>query len=171
MPCSFGLLPHPRSAACGLPSRLLEVTVTIRCIPLETAAYGTWVARPPRTTALPQLAAMAPVRPEGEAVLGAAPRGQEPRGLATAGWGDSNSGPPPDGWPGHGSPGGLTCGFLLLVVTAHARCIPLPDLPTSRVPTVDCRRSGPEATNHPAVVVSVTFSERSPWKLCAGSES
>jgi hypothetical protein len=28
------------------------VTVTIRCIPLVTAACGTWVARPARTTML-----------------------------------------------------------------------------------------------------------------------
>src|SRR5215213_4546344 len=53
MPCSFGLLPHPRSAACAKPSRLLRVTVTVRCIPLVTVAYDTWVARPARTTTLP----------------------------------------------------------------------------------------------------------------------
>jgi hypothetical protein len=41
MPCSFALLPHPRSAACALPSGRLRVTVTDRCIPLVTAAYGT----------------------------------------------------------------------------------------------------------------------------------
>jgi hypothetical protein len=52
MPCSFALLHHPRSAACGQPSRLLRVTVTIRWIPLVTAACGTWVARPARTTML-----------------------------------------------------------------------------------------------------------------------
>ena len=73
------------------------------------------------------------------------------------------------GWPGHGSLGGLRCGSSLPVVTARSPCIPY--LPTSRVPTVYRRRSGPEATNHPAVVVSVTFSERSPWKLCASSQS
>jgi hypothetical protein len=53
MPCSFGLLPHPRPATGGQPTGLLEVTVTVRCIPLVTAAYGTWVARPVRMTTLP----------------------------------------------------------------------------------------------------------------------
>jgi hypothetical protein len=53
MPCSFALFPHPRSAACALPSGLVRVTVTIRCIPLVTAAYDTRVARPPRTATLP----------------------------------------------------------------------------------------------------------------------
>jgi hypothetical protein len=31
---------------------LLEVTVVVRWIPLVPAAYGTWVARPARTTML-----------------------------------------------------------------------------------------------------------------------
>jgi len=66
MPCSFGLLSHPRSEAGGLPTGLFEVTVTVRYIPLVTAAYGTRVARPVRTTRL-HLAAMAPSSPEGEA--------------------------------------------------------------------------------------------------------
>jgi hypothetical protein len=48
----FWPTPHPRSAACALPSRLLRVTVTDRCIPLVTAAYGMRVARPARTTRL-----------------------------------------------------------------------------------------------------------------------
>jgi hypothetical protein len=52
MPCSFGLLPHPRSGMCAQPNGLLGVTVTVRCIPLVTAAYGTRVARPARTTRL-----------------------------------------------------------------------------------------------------------------------
>jgi hypothetical protein len=46
MPCSFGLLPHPRSEMCAQPTGLLAVTVVVRWIPLVTAAYGTWVARP-----------------------------------------------------------------------------------------------------------------------------
>jgi hypothetical protein len=50
MPCSFGLLPHPRSGTCAQPTGLLEVTVIDRYIPLVTAAYGTWVARTARTT-------------------------------------------------------------------------------------------------------------------------
>src|SRR5512132_2702694 len=53
MPCSFGLLPHPRSEASGQPTGLPEVTVTDRCIPLVTATYGTRVARPASTTMLP----------------------------------------------------------------------------------------------------------------------
>jgi hypothetical protein len=50
MPCSFGLLPHPRSGTGAQPDDLLRVTVTIRYVPLVTAAYGTWVARSARTT-------------------------------------------------------------------------------------------------------------------------
>jgi hypothetical protein len=53
MPCSFGPLPHPRSEACTQPTGLLEVTVVDRWIPLVTAAYGTQVARPARTTMAP----------------------------------------------------------------------------------------------------------------------
>ena len=45
MPCSFGLLPHPRSQPCGQPNGLLEVTVSYRWVPLVPAAYGTPVAR------------------------------------------------------------------------------------------------------------------------------
>jgi hypothetical protein len=52
MPCSFGLLPHPRSGMCAQPTGLLELTVTDRYIPLVTAACGTRVARPARTTTL-----------------------------------------------------------------------------------------------------------------------
>ena len=52
MPCSFGLLPHPRSGTCAQSNDILEVTVTDRWIPLVTAAYGTRVARPGRTTRL-----------------------------------------------------------------------------------------------------------------------
>jgi hypothetical protein len=50
MPCSFGLLPHPRSGMRAQANGLLEVTVTVRYIPLVPAAYGTRVARPTRTT-------------------------------------------------------------------------------------------------------------------------
>jgi hypothetical protein len=48
MPCSFGLLSHPRSGTGGQPNGFLQVTVADRYIPLVTAAYGTWVARPAR---------------------------------------------------------------------------------------------------------------------------
>jgi hypothetical protein len=50
MPCSFGLLPHRRSEAGAKLNGLLPVTVSVRWIPLVTAACGTWVARPARTT-------------------------------------------------------------------------------------------------------------------------
>jgi hypothetical protein len=52
MPCSFGLLPHPRSEPHAQPDRALEVTVTDRYLPLVTAAYGTRVARPARAMML-----------------------------------------------------------------------------------------------------------------------
>src|SRR5918993_4574668 len=45
MPCSFGLLPHPRSGSRSPAQRSSRVTVTVRYIPLVTAAYGTRVAR------------------------------------------------------------------------------------------------------------------------------
>ena len=44
--------PHPRSGRCAKPNGLFEVTVTVRYIPLVTAAYGTRVARPVRTTTI-----------------------------------------------------------------------------------------------------------------------
>jgi hypothetical protein len=50
MPCSFGLVLHPRSGTCAQPTGLREVTVMIRWIPLVTAAYGMRVARPASTT-------------------------------------------------------------------------------------------------------------------------
>jgi hypothetical protein len=52
MPCSFGLLPHPRSGTGTQPNGLLGLTVSVRWIPLVTAAYGTWVARPGNDKAL-----------------------------------------------------------------------------------------------------------------------
>jgi hypothetical protein len=52
MPCSFGLLPHPRSGTGAQRNGLLRVTVTVRWIPLVTAAYGTRVARLARTTTI-----------------------------------------------------------------------------------------------------------------------
>jgi hypothetical protein len=52
LPCSFGLLPNPRSEPCVQFNHPLGVTVTVRWIPLVTAAYGTRVARPARTTTL-----------------------------------------------------------------------------------------------------------------------
>ena len=46
----FRLLPHPRPGAGAQPAGLLEVTVTVRWIPLVTVPSGTRVARPLRTT-------------------------------------------------------------------------------------------------------------------------
>jgi hypothetical protein len=59
MPCSFGLLPYPRSGPCTLPNGAPGVTVTVRYVPLVTAACGTRVARTVRTTML-ACGAMAP---------------------------------------------------------------------------------------------------------------
>ena len=50
MPCSSGHLHHLRSEADTQPTGLLVVTVTVRCVPLVPAAYGTRMARPARTT-------------------------------------------------------------------------------------------------------------------------
>jgi hypothetical protein len=50
MPCSFGLLPHPRSEAGAEPDHPVRVTVTVRWGPGLTLRCGTWVARPARTT-------------------------------------------------------------------------------------------------------------------------
>jgi len=50
MPCSFGPLHSPRSRAGAQFNDPLRVTVTVRWIPPVPAAYGTWVARPARTT-------------------------------------------------------------------------------------------------------------------------
>ena len=44
MPCSFGLLPTPGQRRCAQPIGLLHVTVSVRWLPLVTAACGTWVA-------------------------------------------------------------------------------------------------------------------------------
>ena len=74
---------HPRSETHALPNGLLGVTVIVRWIPLMTAAYGTRVARPARTTRLPPSGDGPPlfqtVRPDrGDP----SPRGQESEGLA-----------------------------------------------------------------------------------------
>jgi len=87
MPCSFGLLPHPRSETGTSPNGLLRVTVTDRYIPLVTTAYGTWVARPARTTMVRRGGDGSHLNRRVRPVLGyPMPRGQEPGGLAAAGW-------------------------------------------------------------------------------------
>jgi hypothetical protein len=52
MPCSVAPCRRSRSGPCAQPNGLLRVTVTDRWIPLVTAAYGTRMARPARTTTL-----------------------------------------------------------------------------------------------------------------------
>jgi hypothetical protein len=91
MPCSFGLLSHRRSEGGVQPSGLLRVTVTDRWIPLVPARYGTWVARPARTTSS-HVTTTAPARPEGEArasvTTASWARARRARGNR---WGDSSS--------------------------------------------------------------------------------
>jgi hypothetical protein len=118
MPCSFGPLPHPRSAACTQPTGLLEVTVTVRWIPLVTAACGTWVARPARTTFLERGGNGSQhgqgVRPDlgNHCIVGKSPEGsRQPGGeirLWPASWNNARSGTPPalsPPRPGTGSAG------------------------------------------------------------------
>jgi hypothetical protein len=83
MPCSFGLLPRPRSGTCAQSNGLLQLTVTVRCIPLVTAPYGTRVPRPARTTMLAPRGRRLPARPEGEArPRRPLHRWQDPKGFA-----------------------------------------------------------------------------------------
>ena len=70
MPCSVGLLPHPRSGTGAQPNGRLRVTVIVRWIPLVTAAYGTWVARPVGEPRRSHLAVTAPAHSWVRPVLG-----------------------------------------------------------------------------------------------------
>jgi hypothetical protein len=98
MPCSFGLLSHPRSEAGAQVDRPLGVTVTDRYVPLVTAAYGTPVARPVRTTRLPPGGDGPPLFQTVRPVRGdPSPRGQEPTGSRQAAHHDVTS-------PGSGRP-------------------------------------------------------------------
>jgi hypothetical protein len=65
MPCSFGLLPHPRSEPCAQPIRLRRVTVTVRQIPLVTAALWHAGSTAGENGNAPHLAARAPSWPRG----------------------------------------------------------------------------------------------------------
>jgi hypothetical protein len=126
MPCSFALLPHPRSGLCAQPTGLREVTVSVRWIPLVTAAYGTQVARPARTTML-ALAATAPARLLGEARPSATPASlQGPPARGRVGW-DSKPLPRRFHRRGYRGEGAVACGFFLPAVTARAR--PRPAVP------------------------------------------
>jgi hypothetical protein len=59
------------------------VTVAIRYVPLVTAAYGTWVARPGEYDDDPHVTATAPAVGRVRLVVGdVPPRGHEPKGLA-----------------------------------------------------------------------------------------
>jgi hypothetical protein len=96
--------------------------MTDRCIPLATAAYGTWMARPAKTTTLPpggddsQLDRR--VRPVlGEPLL----VGKSPEGLAAAGAGDSNSTEPVSCLRGQEPLGSVNCEFRCAAVTAGVR--------------------------------------------------
>jgi hypothetical protein len=98
--------------------------VVVRWIPLVTAAYGTRVAWPARTTALP---------PGGHGSSSARGRGpspmtatswQEPEGLPAAGWGDSNSTAPVSSSRGQKGLGAVTCGSDNRSVSAPDRCCP-----------------------------------------------
>jgi hypothetical protein len=86
MPCSFGLLRWSRSAACGQHQGPLQLTVSVRYIPLVTAAYGTWVARPTRTTTLAagrqrlQLAWRVRPVPDHRRLVGESPEGSRQAG-------------------------------------------------------------------------------------------
>src|SRR5829696_3275351 len=85
MPCSVGLLSYPRSGICAQPSGLRGVTVTDRYVPLVTAAYGTRVARPARTTALPLGGDGSQLGQRARLVLGHHRLVGRARGLAAAG--------------------------------------------------------------------------------------
>jgi hypothetical protein len=67
MPCSVAPSRRSRSVASGERNGCLGVTVTDRWVPLVTAACGTRVARPARTTMLGRGGDGSPAQPEGEA--------------------------------------------------------------------------------------------------------
>jgi hypothetical protein len=123
MPCSFGLLPHPRSGMCALPIGLLELTVIIRWIPLVTAACGTRVARPAKTTMLApggdgsQLSRRVRPIPGNRFIVA-----KSPEGLAAAG-GETRTPRRMSSSPrGQEAVGSATCGPGGRLVTAPARC-------------------------------------------------
>jgi hypothetical protein len=75
MPCSFAVPRRTRSEPRPQSNGPHRVTVTVRWIPLATAAYGTRVARPPRTT---------PLQPGGDSFSSARERGPSP--VTAASW-------------------------------------------------------------------------------------
>jgi hypothetical protein len=92
--------------------------------------------------------------------------GKSPKGSRQPGRGNSNSGPPPDMVPGGACAGGLTCGSLAPVVTARARCSPLPagSACTHRVPA----GSGPVRSRTPPALRSSATRDRSAGRARQG---
>jgi hypothetical protein len=85
--------------------------------------------------------------------------GKSLEGSRQPGWGDSNSGPASERLPSHSVVSGLTCGSLAPVVTARARCSPLPagSACTQRVPV----GSGPVRSWTPSALRSSATRDRS----------
>jgi hypothetical protein len=122
MPCSFGVLSHPRSESCTLPSARLELTVTVRWLPLVTAAYGTRVARLARTTMLAP-GADSSSGSNGEARPRWPPiRGQEPERTRGSRVGDSSSTAPASYVRARSPLGEPPAAPMNRSVTAPARC-------------------------------------------------
>jgi hypothetical protein len=125
MPCSFGLFPHRRSGTWAQPTGLLEVTVTVRQIPLVTTAYGTRVARAARTTTFArggnssELAQKVRALLEDHCLVGKSPEGSR-QYVA----GDSNSASTVSTIRGQNTVGAATCGFYERSVTAPVRGYP-----------------------------------------------
>jgi hypothetical protein len=80
----FGLLRSPRSGADDQHIDLHRVTVVDRWIPLETAAYGTRVARPARMTMPASGSDGSQLDQRVRSVLGGHRLGQEPAGRMAA---------------------------------------------------------------------------------------
>jgi hypothetical protein len=124
MPCSFEVLPHRRSGTGAQPNVPIRVTAIVRWLPLVTAAYGTWVARPAGTTSLAPGSHGSHLGPRVRPVLGdPLDHGQEPKGS----WRRVGR---LELWPGywevgcHHYSGGLTCGYFLPFMSVRARCTP-----------------------------------------------
>jgi hypothetical protein len=125
MPCSFAPCRRSKSEASAQCNRPLGVTVTVRWIPLVTAACGTWVARPARTTMAPLGGDGSQVDRKGEApprwsrFVGKSPEDSRQPGGKTRVWAISRSAAcsQPD------AP--ATCDSTKPVVTAGARSAPL----------------------------------------------
>jgi hypothetical protein len=100
------------------------VTVTDRCIPLVTAAYGTRVARPARTTLLAAGGEGSQLNRRFRPVLGDHRFVGKSRRAHGSRWGDWNSTAPVSPARGQKAIGRATCGFDERPVTTPARCYP-----------------------------------------------